>query len=443
MTQKILLVGGGLSGSLMAIFLAKRGFDVHLFERRPDMRKGGVAAGRSINLALSARGINALEKVGLADRVLHDAIPMNGRMMHDLQGNLTYQPYGTEGQYINSVSRGGLNIRLLELADEFENIHIYFNHVCIKADLESATAEFETDNGQILKAKGDYMIGTDGAYSAVRDAFQRGQRFNYSQSYIDHGYKELHIPDVKGDFAMDKNCLHIWPRGSFMMIALPNPDASFTCTLFFPYDGENGFNSLNTRNEVESFFKEKFSDAIPLMPTYLDDFQKNPVGSLVTVRSYPWVKGKSVLLGDAAHAVVPFFGQGMNCSFEDCVVLDECLEKFLPDWDKALDEYQKLRKVNADAIADLALQNFVEMRDLVGDQKFIHRKHVEHDLCEKYSSRFKSQYELVTFSNLPYAKALAQGVNNNAILDYIIDNKLENSLDDKDLMNKILTDFGF
>lgn len=421
--DKINIIGGGLSGSLMAVYLARRGFDVHLYERRPDMRNNKISAGRSINLALSVRGINALQRVGLADDILSDGIPMYGRTMHPVSGELNYQPYGREGQAIYSVSRGRLNVRLLELADEYPNITLYFNHRCVDVNIDEGTAIFTDEHGNTVTSKADRIIGTDGAFAATRGRMQITDRFNYSQTYEQHGYKELAIPaGPGGSFMMDKNSLHIWPRGGYMMIALPNPAGDFTCTLFLPFDGgENSFAALDTEEKALNFFKARFPDAVPMMPTLIEDFFTNPTSSLVTVRCFPWVKGdKIALMGDAAHAVVPFYGQGMNCSFEDCVVMDDCIEQYGSDWKKIFATYQDLRKTNADAIADLALQNFIEMRDLVGQPDFLQKKHIEHDLVELYPNEFKSQYELVTFTQVPYRKALEQGAINDRILETIM-----------------------
>ncbi|MBI1222049.1 MAG: NAD(P)-binding protein [Bacteroidetes bacterium] len=431
--NKITLIGGGLSGSLMAVYLAKRGFEVNVYERRPDMRSNRISAGRSINLALSVRGLRALEKVGLDKEILKEAIPMYGRTLHPVEGELAYQPYGKEGQAIYSVSRGLLNIQLLELADEYPNIHLHFDHKCVDVNLETASATFVNAQGVEVQVEGDRIIGTDGAFAATRGRMQISDRFNYSQSYLNHGYKELLIPPgANGQHLMHKESLHIWPRGHYMMIALPNPPGDFTCTLFFPFEGEESFASLQTEEQVEKFFKKRFPDAVPLMPTLLEDYFSNPTSSLVTVKCYPWVKDdKLALMGDAAHAIVPFFGQGMNCAFEDCVVMDECIEKHGNDWGAAFAEYQDLRKVNADAIADLAVQNFVEMRDRVGDRQFLHMKEVEHELCEMYPESYMSQYEMVTFSNIPYADALAMGSVNETILNRIIRDKM-------DLNNEIL-----
>jgi kynurenine 3-monooxygenase len=438
---KITIAGGGLAGSLMAVYLGKRGFDVELYERRLDMRKNLISAGKSINLALSTRGLNALEKVGLRQAILDHAIPMHGRMIHDPQGIQKYQPYGKEGQYINSVSRGMLNILLLELADELPNVKIFFEHRCTEVDSEKGIAWFENNEGISLKVKSDYIIGGDGAFSAVRLRMMQSERYDYSQEYQKHGYKELTIAPKNGGFAMKNECLHIWPRREYMLIALPNPDKTFTCTLFFPYEGPDSFASIKTEADLLKFFNTNFPDAVPLMPDLVEDFFANPTGDLVTVRCFPWVTGKTILIGDAAHAVVPFYGQGMNCAFEDCVELDVCLEKYLPDWKKALDTYQKIRKPNADAIADLAIQNFIEMRDKVGDADFLHFKKLEHDLCELYPHSFKSQYEMVSFTLESYVKAKELGAANTRLVKYLIEFKLEDRIKDAAFMEQFFENF--
>jgi kynurenine 3-monooxygenase len=439
MQEKITIIGGGLSGSLLAIYMAKRGFEVSLFERRPDMRKNKNYAGRSINLALSTRGLNALSKIGLDGEILNDAIPMSGRMMHSTKGELTFQPYGKEGQAINSVSRGRLNTKLVELADEYPNITIYFNAKCIDINLTKNLSVFEMEDGSSKEVWSDRIIGTDGAFAATRGKMQISDRFNYSQNYLHVGYKELSIPaGDKNKFLMEKEALHIWPRGAFMMIALPNPTGDFTCTLFMPFEGEFGFDNIKTIDQVNNFFKTHFSDAVALMPTLADDFFNNPTSSLVTVKCYPWVKDdKLALMGDAAHAIVPFYGQGMNCSFEDVVVFDECVEKYFPNWTKIFDEYQNLRKPNADAIADLAVQNYYEMADKVGDKHFLHKKHIEHDLSDLYPDKFKSQYELTTFSLSPYSYALSQGKKNDVLLEKIIADGNESKITDASFMDSL------
>ena len=438
MSQKITLVGGGLAGSLMSIYLAKKGYDVHLYERRGDMRLGQYQGGRSINLALSTRGINALSKVGLVNDILNISIPMKGRMMHSVAGELAYQAYGREDQMIYSVSRGQLNIKLLQLADQYPNIHMYFDHKCTNANLETNETTFVNAAGEIVKDKADVILSTDGAFSAVRDAMIRYPRYNFSQTYENYGYKELEIvPAPNGGFQMDVNSLHIWPRTSFLMIALPNPGGNFTCTLFMPFEGEVSLEKLNTKEAVTSFFETYFPDTLSMMPNLVDDFLNNPTGNLATMRCYPWVKNNVALMGDSAHAIVPFYGQGMNCSFEDCVVLDQCIDEFKGDWTKILDAYQKSRKPNADAIASLALQNFIEMRDLVGSPEFLHKKHIEHDLVVLYPDKFKSQYERTTFSNENYLDALNWGAKNDTLLEYIISEKLEDKVSDAQFMEQL------
>ena len=436
MTQKITIIGGGLAGSLAAIYMAKRGFEVNLFERRSDMRKAKAYQGRSINLALSTRGLHALEKIGLDKEILADAIPMYGRMMHSKTGELSYHPYGKSGQAINSVSRGRLNLKLIELADELPNINIYFNSKCIDVDVNKATATFELEDGSLKTITSDRILGTDGAFAASRGKLQTSERFNYSQHYLHVGYKELEIPaGENGKFLMEKNALHIWPRGSFMMIALPNPSGDFTCTLFMPYEV---FESIKTKEDVTKFFNEEFADTVPMMPTLEEDYMKNPTSNLVTVRCYPWVKeDKLALAGDAAHAIVPFYGQGMNCSFEDIVVLDNMIEKYGDDWNTIFDEYQKERKPNADAIADLAVQNYYEMADKVGDKHFLHKKHIEHDLSELYPDKFKSQYELTTFSLSGYKYAWDQGQKNDVLLEIIIADGAEEKMKDPAYMEQL------
>lgn len=441
MSEKVTLVGGGLAGSLMSIYLAKRGYEVYIYERRDDMRSGNYQGGRSINLALSTRGLRGLAKVGLDKEILDISIPMSGRMMHPVVGDLKYQPYGKDGQAIYSVSRGELNIKLLQLASNYPNIHMFFNYKCIASNLETCETTFVNEKGDTVLDKADVVLGTDGAFSAMRDAMQRTPRFNFSQNYENYGYKELEIvADANGDFQFDKNCLHIWPRESFMMIALPNPGGNFTCTLFMPFDGTPGIDDLKTPAQIQDFFNTHFPNAVPMMPGLVNDYINNPTGMLTTMRCYPWVRGNNALMGDSAHAIVPFYGQGMNCSFEDCVVLDECIEELGGDWTNVLDAYQRLRKPNADAIANLALQNFVEMRDLVGSDAFLYKKKVEHMLSEKHPDLFVSQYERVTFSTRDYAEALAYGEHNDRVLEAIIHNGWEPKLDDRAFVETLFAD---
>jgi kynurenine 3-monooxygenase len=405
---KFVLIGSGLAGSLLAAYLGRRGYEVDLYERRADPREGNIVGGRSINLAISTRGIHALEQIGLADEALQDAIPMRGRMIHDKSGTLHFSPYDVDPKKcINSIGRAALNTTVIETAQQFPNVRVHFNHKCTNVDLDTATAEFETEQGP-LAAQGDAVIGVDGAFSAVRQSMQlKIDNFHYDESYLAHGYKELTIPPgLDGSWQMEKNALHIWPRKSFMMIALPNPDGSFTCTLFWEFEGPRSFATTKTDEDVNRFFDEEFPDAVPLMPTLLEDFRQNPTGSLVTIRCAPWYyHDKVCLLGDAAHAVVPFYGQGMNAAFEDCVVLDECLQKFSNDREHAFAEYFSHRKENADALADLAIGNFIEMRDKTASKTFRAKKKLDHLLEGALRGIYLPLYTMVTFTRIPYAKA--------------------------------------
>lgn len=426
--KNIAIVGAGLVGSLLSIYLAKRGDKVSVFERRPDMRKGKVEAGRSINLALSTRGIRALEEVGLAEEIQKAAIPMRGRMMHDVKGKLSFQPYGKEGQFINSISRGELNVVLMNEAEK-RGVQIFFNHRCMQISLETTELTFNSSTQQHINNPSsqhihtqafDLILGADGAFSAVRLAMQLTDRFDFSQHYIEHGYKELHIPADRGKL-LDKNALHIWPRESFMMIALPNPDGSFTCTLFFPFEGHPSFSALKTEKDVRSFFEQVFPDTLNLIPDLESDFKSNPTSSLVTIKCFPWLKNKTLLIGDAAHGIVPFYGQGMNAGFEDCRILNMLLDDLHDDWEKVLPEFQKLRKPDTDAIAQLAFDNFVEMRDLVADDDFLLRKKIEAKLHALYPDRWIPQYSMVTFyDNIRYSEAYRIGQQQKKIMDEVM-----------------------
>lgn len=411
--EHVAIVGAGLAGSLLAVYLARRGFRVDVYERRPDMRRESISAGRSINLALSVRGIHALQEVGLAGNILADAIPMKGRMMHSPKGELTFQPYGKDPrEVINSISRGGLNMLLLDAAESYDEVQIFFNERCTGADVERGELLFQNERSGAARAvTADTIIATDGAASAVRMELQKTGRFNLSQQYLEHGYKELAIPPAAGGgFRIAQHALHIWPRGSFMLIALPNLDGSFTCTLFLPYAGEPGFDNLDRPEKVREFFRTTFADALPLIPELETDFFANPTGSLVTIKCFPWHhRGKVLLLGDAAHAIVPFYGQGMNCAFEDCTLLNRILGDFGPDWERVFAAYQAQRKRDTDAIADLALENFIEMRDQVADPVFLRKRQVELMLETKFAGQFLSKYAMVTFSRLPYSQALEKG----------------------------------
>ncbi len=430
MKKNITIIGAGLVGSLLSIYLSKRGYKVKVYERRNDMRKEKMSAGRSINLALSDRGLLALEKVGLAEEIKMISIPMHGRYIHNLDGTTAFQPYGKEGQYINSVSRGELNKKLMDIAEQ-NGVTIYFDEKCKTIDWNRDLMEFDNTSGvNIPSFKTDIVFGADGAFSAARMQHQlQHDKFDYQQHYIDCGYKELTIPPVlsdsrskEGEFAMEKNALHIWPRKDYMLIALPNLDKTFTCTLFFPFEGEASFSKLDTEGKVKAFFQKTFPDAVPLMPGYVKEFFNNPTSSLVTVKCFPWIReDKFALIGDAAHAIVPFFGQGMNCGFEDCRILDELIGQHNDDWTTILKEYQLLRKPDADAIADMAVNNFTEMRERTADPKFLLQKKIEARLHEKYPDKWIPAYSQVTFSpQIRYSEALQRGQKQEAIMQEIM-----------------------
>lgn len=410
--RTFVVVGAGLGGSLLACYLADMGHRVHVFERRPDPREKGFLGGRSINLALSTRGITGLKGVGLDQAVLEDSIPMRGRMLHDPDGEVVYQPYSKNPtDAINSVSRAGLNITLLNAATKRDNIEMRFGCRCLDVDLEKPSVTFlDEQRGETIEATGDVVIGADGAFSAIRGAMQKTDRFNYEQSYLSHGYKELTIPPTEsGEYAIDPHALHIWPRGANMMIALPNKDRSFTCTLFWPFAGRDSFESIDGDDSVRAHFEKVYPDAPAIMPTLLQDFRENPVSSLVTIRCRPWnFGGKVALLGDSAHAIVPFYGQGMNAAFEDCRVFAEQIAAHDDSTDAALDAYANARHDNADAIADMALMNFVEMRDKTASTWFRLRKKLETTLHKLLPESFLPLYNMVSFSNIPYAEALSR-----------------------------------
>ena len=444
MKKSVTIVGAGLVGSLLSIYLSKRGYKVNVFERRADMRLETMSAGRSINLALSDRGWRGLEGVGIADDIKKISIPMYGRFIHHKDGTNAYQPYGKDNQAIYSVSRADINMKLMDLAEQQENVNIQFNKKCTLINRKDLAITFEDNlTKETSNTSADLLFGADGAFASSRLSIQlQSDRFEYNQHYIDCGYKELIIPAGKnGEFLLDKNALHIWPRGSFMMIALPNPDGNFTCTLFLPFEGEKSFSNLKTDKQVEEFFKSEFSDAFTLMPTLISDFKTNATASLVTVKCFPWVFDNKIgLIGDAAHAIVPFYGQGMNCGFEDCVVLNELIEKHNDDWDIIFPEYEQLRKPDGDAIADLAIANFVEMRDKTADPKFILQKKIEAKFSQHYPDKWIPLYSMVTYSpHIRYSTALKEGQKQQKIMDEIMAfNNIESIWESDEIESEIL-----
>jgi len=422
--ETITLIGAGLNGPLLGLELVKRGFRVEIYERRADMRRVRMSAGRSINLAISTRGIHALTQAGLWEEMRKIIIPMRGRMMHSIASELTFQPYGkNEQEVINSISRADLSIALMNAA-EARGVKIFFQQRCLGMDFRTGSLHMRQEqSGEERTVEAGVVIGCDGSASAIRGAMLNRARFNFSQRYLDYGYKELTIPaGPGGKHALEMNALHIWPRGSYMLIALPNVDGTFACILFLPFAGADSFAELNTESEVREFFQSRFPDSVPLMPDLADNFFTNPTGAMVTVKCSPWhVEGRTLLLGDAAHAIVPFFGQGINCGFEDCTVFLELLDRYGSDWARVFPEFESMRKANADAIADMAVENFVEMRDRVADARFLLRKRVELALEAKYPQLFVPKYAMVTFHRVPYATALERGQRQDRMLTELCD----------------------
>ena len=431
--QTVTLIGAGLNGPLLALGLVRRGFKVEIYERRPDMRRVPISAGRSINLALSVRGIHALAEAGLWRDMRKIIIPMKGRMMHSIHGELTFQPYGKdESEVINSISRADLNIALINAA-EAQGVKIFFQQRCVGVDLQTGTIQLcDEISGNERSVETDVLIGCDGSASAIRSEMLKGIRFNFSQQYLDYGYKELTIPDGPArKHVLETNALHIWPRGNYMLIALPNVDGTFACILFLPFQGQDSFAELASPQAVQEFFELRFPDALSLMPQLSQNFFANPTGAMVTIKCSPWhAAGKVLLLGDAAHAIVPFFGQGINCGFEDCTVLLQLLDPSRGNWEHTFREFEQARRVNTDAIADLALENFVEMRDRVADPRFLFRKKVELALEAKYPEIFVPKYSMVTFHRIPYGTAKTRGEIQDRLMAELCDGV--NSLDDLD-----------
>ena len=434
-------------GSLWAVYLSKAGYKVRIFEARDDLRKADISAGKSINLALSTRGWKAFQTVGAEKEIEKIAIPMYGRMMHSEKGELTFQPYGKEGQAIYSVSRGGINAKMMDIAEELGDAEISYNRRCVDADLENGIVYLEdTRTGERSEVTSDVVFAADGAFSAVRyNAMQKQPRFDYSQKYIEDGYREILLPaNEDGTYKMDKHALHIWPRGRFMLIALANEDGSFTCTLFMPHEGhEYSFDKLNSKEDVDVFFRTVFPDFHEMMPNVADAWEDHPLSSLAIIRCYPWSFGRTVLMGDAAHATVPFYGQGMNCGFEDCSVMWELMQKHGDDnWPLIFDEYQRLRKPNGDAVQDLSLENYHVMRDFVADPDFLLQKRFERRISELYPDKYIPLYSQVSFTHIPYSEAYAKGKEQDAFMkDLMSKNDLEAMFEDgsvDDLVHRIM-----
>ena len=431
--DNIVIIGAGLCGSLLALRLAQRGYKVSVYESRPDLRKVDISAGRSINLALSDRGFKALRMAGVDEKAKEICIPMYGRLIHDIQGNTFVSNYsGREGEFINSISRGDLNGILLTEAASHENVTIHFNTKCLSVDIENTKAQFKRyETNEEFTVEAAVIFGADGAGSVLRKNYYLDKKFlfSYSQEYLTHGYKELEIPgDGNGNHQISKDHLHIWPRGDYMLIALPNLDGSFTVTLFLGHEkGKYNFKELTSKEKITSFFKEQFPDALALIPNITEEFANNPTGPLGTIKCSPWYyKGNTLLIGDAAHAIVPFYGQGMNASFEDVFVLDEVLNEYEGDWSKVFKTYQERRKKDADAIGNLAVENYYEMRDHVANPLFKEKRKIEMELEKKFPETYFSKYSMVTFNeHIGYHEAMTKGrAQDKALLNMVADHEI-------------------
>ncbi|RDX35293.1 FAD-dependent monooxygenase [Kangiella sp. HD9-110m-PIT-SAG06] len=443
MSQHITMIGAGLVGSLMSIYLGQRGYKVDVHDKLPDIRNTTIPAGRSINLALANRGIRALQQVGVMDKVERLLIPMKGRMLHDVTGKLTLQPYGQKDEeVIYSVSRAGLVSLLRDEAEATGNVTFHFESKLTEIDPDNKTLTLKNEKTDVETSQQyDILLGTDGAGSKTRRTLESLGVKGFSSDLLEHSYKELTIPaGSESPFQIEKEALHIWPRGGYMLIALPNLDGSFTVTLFMPNKGKISFETLNTRPKVEDFFNENFSDVLDLIPNVAEDFFTNPTGILGTVRSKNWAHGDVLLFGDASHAIVPFHGQGMNCGFEDCSELHRLLNKHSDDWQKVINEFTSVRRDNADAIADMALENYVEMRDSVRDPQFQLKKAIAFKLEQRFPTQFIPRYSMVMFHHMPYSEAYRRGKVQSEILSQLANDN--QSIDDIDwlLASKLVQD---
>ncbi len=419
--ERVIIVGGGLVASLLSILLARRGYAVQIFDKKSDPRLSDPYAGRSINLTLCHRGFLALARAGAGEHVRAIAVPAYGRQIHYQDGTVLFQPYGNHQEALYSITRNELNRTLLHLAAA-EGVELRFRHRCKSLDLDAPAVLFEDlDRGTTSTAGGEVIFGADGAFSAVRLQLQKTARFDYSQEYLQQGYKELTVPSsTMRAWGLDRHALHIWPCGHYMLIGFSNLDGSMTLALHLPYEGEPSFAAIRGETDLLHLFARSFPDALPYIPNLADDFFARPIGSMLTIRCFPWVSGRVALIGDAAHAIVPSYGQGANAGFEDCAVLDESLERHGGDWDRALDDYQRRRKPNADVIADLSLRHFHEIRDEIREPRFHLRKAIERRLTELYPGRFTSLYSLVSFTDMSYVEALERAREQEQLVDRIL-----------------------
>jgi kynurenine 3-monooxygenase len=406
--RKIIVLGAGLVGSVLSSILARHGCRVEVYDHMADIRETHLTSGRSINLTLCERGLNVLDRLGVGEAVRRISVPVYGRLVHDVSGSLSFQPYGNRQEAIYSVARGDLNRVLLDFAARHFDIEFHFNERCLEVDLETPAVVLKNlKTGEVTRRTAEMIFGADGAYSTARLRMQKKTRFNFSQQYWEQGYKELSVPLSADSWAAEKNVIHIWPRGNYMLIGFPNTDGSFTCSLHIPFEGPLSFESIKTEADLLALFENSFPDAIPHMPNLAEEFFSRPVNSMVTIKCSPWsYRDKAALIGDAAHTIYPSYGQGANAGFEDCAVLDECMDRYGEDWTALLKDFERQRKPNTDAIADLCVEHFVELRDLVGTPEFLRRKEIERRINRMYPDEYRDLYSMITFTRMPYTEAL-------------------------------------
>lgn len=422
--ERVCVVGAGLVGSLLSSFLAREGHDVHLFDRQADPRRGRRASGRSINLTICERGFAALDRVGAGDRVREISVPCYGRYIHSVDGTVDYQPYGNRREAIHSVARNELNDVLIDLALTQRGIHVHFEEKCLEVDLEAPEVAFQSlRTNEVTRFRADRVFGADGANSRVRSAMQLVPGFRQRQEFFEQAYKEISVPPAAcGDWALPADAIHIWPRRHYMLIGFPNRDQTFTFALHMPFEGEPSFASIRTPEALLELFRRSFPDALPYVPNLVEDYFGRPESKMITVRCAPWIHGERVaLIGDAAHAIVPSYGQGANCGFEDCSVFYDCLLGAAGDWGQALRDYEASRKPNADAIAELALEHFHELRDFVGSSEFLLRKELERWVNDLYPDRYAPLYSLISFTNVPYAESMRQDREQRTLVDRLLE----------------------
>ena len=439
--ERIIIAGAGLVGSLLAVSLSKKGYRVDVYDRNPDPRDANsdARAGKAFNLTLCDRGFKALDEVGVGNLIRSISVPAYGRFVHNEQGELAYQPYGNNSEALYSILRSDMSRAMVEFAAAQPNVEFHFHEKCVGLGLSPLEVEFKNMRTGAQRREQAYLLfGADGAFSGVRTHLQRFHRVSYAQEFLDQGYKELNVPaSATAEWVSEKNVLHMWPRGRYMLLGFPNNDGSFTCSLHMPFEGSVSFASLQTESDVLDFFNGKFPDVVEHIPNLVEEFNRCPPNPMVTVRCSPWtLQGKVALIGDAAHVLYPYYGQGANAGFEDCAVLMECLEKFGDDWKTVFSEYERLRKPNMDAISELVVEHYVEIRDLLGDPKFLLRKALERKMNQLFPDRYLPLYSMIAFTTMPYVEALRIEREQRSMIDYLMNTPdIDHNWDSREVEN--------